>query len=286
MNRPSTALPSMIRAAIWWNRYGIKGRGAVTRMIGQRWSGPEFFIETRHKGLLSVDAPNLDMYASIHNGGGAWEPHVMTTCDRLLRPGDVYYDIGSNTGLFAIDAAKSVPGLKIFAFEPQPTLAKHIRRSIEANGLSNIQLLEMLLGQEDGEKKFYLTSHSIHASLVPREKNFRELVLPMHTIDGLIASGRIEPPDIIKLDVEGAERLVLEGGRRTFKTLAPSVVFEADENMSRMNVTTQDLFDTLAAAAAYDFYKISPNATLTKAVPPHELGNYVALAPRHRDRLA
>src|ERR1700722_12622349 len=116
--KPITALPPMIRAAIWWNRYGPKGRGAVARVVGRRWSGREFFISTRNKGLLSIDAPNLDMYASIFNADGEWEPHVMKTCARVLRPGDVFYDIGSNSGLFAIYAAVSVANLPIYSFKP------------------------------------------------------------------------------------------------------------------------------------------------------------------------
>ena len=65
-------IPGIIRAAIWWNRYGLKGRGAIARLVGRNWAGKEFFISTRNDGLLSVDAHSLDMYASIFNAGGEW----------------------------------------------------------------------------------------------------------------------------------------------------------------------------------------------------------------------
>src|SRR5262249_37680889 len=144
-SRQKTAkLPPIIRAAVWWNKHGPKGRGVLPRIIGRRWSGQELYISTKHNGLLLVDPKNLDVYASIINSGGTWEPHVMHACARILRPRDVYFDIGSNTGLFSIDAAVSIPELKIYAFEPQPTLAECIRRSIRANGLSNVHCLEML----------------------------------------------------------------------------------------------------------------------------------------------
>jgi FkbM family methyltransferase len=277
-------LPLIIRAAIWWNKYGPKGRGAFPRIIGRRWSGQEFYISTKHNGLLLVDPDNLDMYASIVNGGGTWEPDVMHVCARTLRPGDVYFDIGSNTGLFSIDAAVSIPDLKIYAFEPQPTLAECIRRSIEANNLSNVQCLEILVGRDDGEQKLYLTSHSIHASLSPREDQFGELLRPMRTLDGLVASGQVKAPDVIKIDVEGAELMVFEGAAGTLRNHIPSIIFEADENMARMNVTTQDLFDALNRAGPYMFYLIEPDGALTPASARRELGNYLALSPRHRDR--
>lgn len=282
---PTAKLPLIIRAAILWNKFGPKGRGVVPRIIGRRWSGRDLYILTEHGGMLLIDPANLDMYASIFNGGGTWEPHIMQTCASILRAGDVYFDIGSNTGLFSIDVAISIPNLTIYAFEPQPTLANCIRRSVAANSLSNIHCFEILLGSEEGEGKLYLTSHSIHASISPREDQFQELIRPMHTIDALIAADQIKVPDVIKIDVEGAELLVFDGATKTLKDHTPSVIFEADENMARMNVSTQDLFDSLNRAADYTFYLIQPDGCLTATFPRQDLGNYLALSPRHRDRL-
>ena len=208
----------------------------------------------------------------------------MRMCNRLLRPSDVYYDIGSNTGLFAIDAAVSIPNLTVYAFEPQPRLAGHIRRSIEANKLLNVHCLELLLGAEEATRSFYLTSHSIHASLSPRERRYREISVPMSTIDVLVESGAIRVPDIIKVDVEGAELMVFEGGKRMFKEHMPSVIFEADENMSRMGVETQDLFSSLTRAGCYAFFNIEPSGQLTLPSTPPKCGNYLALSPKHCDR--
>jgi hypothetical protein len=55
------------------------------------------YILTRHGGFLSVDPSNLDVFAVIYNAGGGWDSHVMKTCERVLRPGDVYYDNGYGT---------------------------------------------------------------------------------------------------------------------------------------------------------------------------------------------
>jgi FkbM family methyltransferase len=234
--RTSLGMPNIIRAAIWWNRVGIKGKGAIPRVLGRIWQGENLFISTRHGGLLSVDASNLHVYACIYNSGGQWEPHVMQVCERLLRPGDIYYDIGSNTGLFTIDAALTIPDLRVYAFEPQPSLANHIRRSIVANNLHDVRCLEVMIGREDGEKLLYMTSHSIHASIIPRERRFRALSCPMRTLDSLILSREIEVSQVIKIDVEGAETLGFEGAQQTLKINSASIIFEADENLLRMQV--------------------------------------------------
>ena len=90
-------------------------------------------------------------------------------------------------------AALTLPDLTVYAFEPQPSLAYHIRRSIEANGLQRVRCLEVLLGQKDGESVLHIPSHSMHASIVPREERSRELRLPMRTLDSLIMSKEIVP---------------------------------------------------------------------------------------------
>ena len=164
-------------------------------------------------------------------------------------------------------------------------MAPRIRRSAKVNDLLNIQCMEMLLGRHDGEQKLFLTSHSIHASLSPREDHYQELMRPIRTLDSLLDSGQVEAPDVIKIDVEGAELMVFDGAERTLKEHTPSVIFEADENMARMNVKAQDLFNSLNRAAAYEFYLIEPDGTLTPTSPRQELGNYVAVSPRHRSRL-
>jgi FkbM family methyltransferase len=278
-------MPMLVRAAIWWNRYGITGKSAIPRMIGRFWKGQDLFIHTRHGGLLSVDPSNLDVYARIYNLGGHWDSHVMQACEHVLRSGDVYYDIGANAGVFAIDAAMSIPNLTVYAFEPQPTLAEHIRRSILANGLQHVRCVELMLGQEEGEKPLYMTSHSIHASIVPRERVFHELSRPMKKLDSLVFSKEIAPPDVIKIDVEGAETMVFEGARQTLEQSSPSVIFEADENLLRIGLKVTNVFDSLLKAVPYKFYGIDVEGNLSAAQAPFSFGNYLALSPRHFDRI-
>ena len=280
------SMPIFIRAAIWWAAHGNRGRGAVARAIG-RWQSPDrsLFIKTRHGAALSVDYSNFDVYANIYNNGGCWDGNIMNCCERVIRPGDVFFDIGSNAGVFALDFAKSTPDLTVFAFEPQPSLASHIRRSVRANQFDRVKVLEVLLGNEEGEASLFLTSHSIHASTIPRERRYRELRLPLRTLDGLTASGEVTPPNVIKIDVEGSELNVFQGAESMLQAHQPSIVFEADENMKRMGYTADDLFGLLRKAAPYAFFQIYDVGGLAPLRPPYPCGNFLALSPRHADRI-
>ncbi len=107
----------------------------------------------------------------------------------------------------------------------------------------------------------------------------------MRTVDSLISAGEIEAPDVIKIDVEGAEMKVFEGARQTLRMNNPSVIFEADENMVRFGLEVQDIFDSLLQAAPYRIYAIDLEGKLLIAKPPYDLTNYLALPPRHFDRI-
>ena len=277
--------PAVVHAAILWNRFGPRGKAAVPRTIGRMWRGSEVHIRTRNGALLAIDFRNLDVYAHIHNASGNWEPHVMSVCERLLGPSDVFYDIGSNTGLFAIDFAKRYPGLTAYAFEPQPSLAAHIRRSIELNQMTTVTCIETMLGAQDGNASLYLTSHAIHASIAPREDSFQELKLPIRRLDGLVEAGTCEPPTLIKIDVEGSELAVLRGAHDLLREHTPCVVFEADVNLARVGLSTQQLIDSLCEAADYTFFVIGQRGELLAAEAPYPLGNYLALPPRYADRI-
>ncbi|HLW90226.1 MAG TPA: FkbM family methyltransferase [Roseiarcus sp.] len=197
----------------------------------------------------------------------------------------MYYDIGANTGIFSIDAAYAIRDLRVYCFEPQPTLARNIKRSIDANGFDQVRCVECLLGPEDGERALYLTSHSIHASIVPRESRFERINVRMRSLDSLVRSQEITPPDIMKMDVEGSEIEVLMGAREIVAANEPSIIFEADENLLRVNKKVEDVLGCVNAIAPYQILKINEDGGLSSVEGRPSYGNYLALAPKHVARL-
>jgi FkbM family methyltransferase len=244
----------------------------------------ETYILTRSGAKLSVDYTNLDIYVTVLNNGGCWDKAVMDCCNTLLRPGDVFYDIGANAGVFALDFAKAVPNLDVYAFEPQPTLARHLRLSVAENGFDRVRLFEVLLGSSEGTGSLYITSHAVHASTIPREHKFEQIKVPMRTLDALIRQNEVRPPDVIKIDVEGAELDVFKGASHLLHTYRPSIVFEADANMSRQGYSLKDLMALLRAAEDYKFFVVGGDDGISPAGEPYPPGNFLALSPRHIDR--
>jgi FkbM family methyltransferase len=281
-------LPLLVRLAFLWNRIGPRGRGFVPRHVG-RLFGPDadYIIRTAHGARLRMDMSNLEVYAPIYNAQGRWEPHVAATCARMLKPGEVFFDIGANAGMVTLETRAMLgKDVAIYSFEPQPSLARSLRRSLELNSFGNVTVVECLLGDTEGSGELFLTSHAIHASTIPRESHYRKITLPVHTIDTLVSAGTCKPPQVVKIDTEGSEMKILHGMERTLRSSTPSLVFEADENMKRFGYSGDDLVAYLRTLHDYEMYSILPAKTQLTPWRPGVASDVLAVAASHRDRIA
>ncbi len=289
MNAPAheytEKLPLAFRCACAWMKYAPRARGWVPRRIGRSLGrGMTCVIRTRTGALLAVDPVNLDFYCQVQLQNGVWEEDVLGACLRAIRPGDVFYDIGANAGIVAVDVARTFgERVTVHAFEPQPTLAASLATSIALNAFTRAHVHQHLLGDTSGEADLYVPDHGVHSSLVSREAGATRLRCRMETIDGLVAAGTLPPPNVMKIDAEGAELRVLLGAQNIVSAKPPAIVFEADDNMARFGYSHRELFGLLRGFADYSFYRID-GADWVPVTPQTDaaLGDYVALPPSWR----
>jgi FkbM family methyltransferase len=242
----------------FWVRHIPRGKGWFPRQIGRRFGGKmRDTIHTASGAQLAIDPASLDMYCSIEKNGGLWDPEVLEICCRFLKPGAVFYDIGANVGLMAVEVAKRFADqVRVFAFEPQPSLARTIAISASLNKFQNLRVFPIMLGKEPGRAELFIASHSIHASAISREAGAAVIHCPVGTIDEMLADGLLAPPDVIKIDVEGGEFDVFRGAQKTIAEHRPAITFESDENANRFGYTRKQLCDFLRETGKYRFYAI------------------------------
>jgi FkbM family methyltransferase len=128
---------------------------------------------------------------------------------RLLGPGDLFVDVGSNVGVYALWAAER--GAEVIAVEPDADAASRLRRNVALNG-AEVEVLECALAAEPG--MMTLTSgYGCTNRLIVDAANSMGTVrrVPVRTLDEIIRGRHVAG---VKVDVEGAERLVLAGGER------------------------------------------------------------------------
>lgn len=149
-----------------------------------------------------------------------------------LGPADVFLDVGAHIGLFAVEVARQVGTAgRVIAFEPSPDTAARLRRNVLLNGLEDvIDVLQVALAKDDEVRPLY------GSPLRPGDPGMRSLFgegepvshVQVRSLDSLVQSGALDSVSAIhavKIDVEGAELLVLEGMKDTLSAFKPRLVF-------------------------------------------------------------
>jgi FkbM family methyltransferase len=164
---------------------------------------------------------------------GTYEPHLQRAIKKYVNQGDTVYDIGANIGYVALSLAKKVgPNGRVAAFEPVPRNIEALVENIENNQLTNIQVFNVAASDKQGLAVIRSVGNLSTASLIwhMRETSARKLTINTASIDELVVSGNlIGNPRFVKIDVEGAEGLVLLGMEQTIADAKPVIFVECSE---------------------------------------------------------
>jgi FkbM family methyltransferase len=148
---------------------------------------------------------------------GTYEYDKQKLIAKELSPSSIFYDLGANVGFYTLLAAKRASTGRVYAFEPLPRNIEFLRRHLELNQVRNAEVLELAVSDVAGTASFQEAGNSFMGRL---EGGGRLKVLTA-TLDGLLQQGRILPPGVIKIDVEGSELLALRGSREVFQQFRP-----------------------------------------------------------------
>jgi FkbM family methyltransferase len=164
---------------------------------------------------------------------GTAERHLQRIIREHVSAGDTVFDIGANIGFVTLSLAKQV-GVKgrVTAFEPIPENAQALRENLQNNRIVNVQVLETAASEQSGDAVIRLTENHSTASLIWHKKDptAKEVHIKTVVIDDLVDRGELGRPTFVKIDVEGAEGLVLNGMRRTLAAARPAVFIECSES--------------------------------------------------------
>jgi FkbM family methyltransferase len=178
---------------------------------------------------------------------GDFDPHIRRTIENRLKPGDLFIDVGANVGFYALCASKivGVSG-KVLAFEPAPETRKALLGNILLNGARNTTAVHFALSDHAGETSLFLdTAHNSGAtSLRPSSNASQEITVELETYDNYASRHNIPTPALIKIDVEGAECLVLRGMANLLaQPDRPAVIIEVSElALKELGGSKEELF--------------------------------------------
>lgn len=161
---------------------------------------------------------------------GVYEPDVTAVVRRDLEPGNTFVDIGANVGWFSLLGASLVgPGGRVVAVEPNPSNVALLTKSAGENGFANLEVLTVALS--DRSSAVALETDGSNGRIVPIEGPPQSpvrasWVVAAQPLDELLATMALSRVDLVKLDVEGAEPLVLRGAASTLARYRPLIITE------------------------------------------------------------
>jgi FkbM family methyltransferase len=251
----------VLRRICAWGASWVKGQDAVIlRGVGQ---GLRFNVAASHSAFIL----------------GNHEPEVQDLLAKVLRPGMVYYDVGANVGFFPVMAARLIgPSGRVVCFEPLPRNARQIAYNAALNGFSNIEVRCEALGGSNRTEVFNTSAEPTWGMLStvgkPPVQASGQITVEVRTLDSLCDAGGLPSPDLIKIDIEGAEAEALNGALATLGRARPVLVIE----LHGTNDAVTAVLDRLGYVCA----------VLGSSIPVHDVNwdaNIVAV-PSERPELA
>ena len=183
---------------------------AICHFIDLFFSDP-FFVK-----YSEIEEEYIDVLSAFEDEG----PYQFDAV--FLEEGDVLIDAGSNMGVFALLSAK-YHGCKVHAFEPGTEGLTYLKKNIELNNLSNlIKIYPLGLSNSNNTVNFQINSNALGASTImpdmmqaTKTNGIRNEVIHCVSLDSWVKENNIQKIDFIKADIEGAERLMLQGATRS-----------------------------------------------------------------------
>lgn len=147
---------------------------------------------------------------------GDYEPAFADRLLALLRPGDVFCDLGANEGVFTVWASGRVgPSGRVLCVEPQRRLWPVILRNLQLNLCANVALLPFAVGEREGEAVLSLfpSTNTGATSLVgsARSRFSASQSTPVFPLSALLEAQGVNAVDVLKIDIEGFELFALRG---------------------------------------------------------------------------
>jgi FkbM family methyltransferase len=258
------------RAGVWSASVALR-RSPVFRLTrgGERLRVPSDFRYTSVSAFLLRD----------------WTEPELRELDQLLSPGEVFIDVGANIGLYALKAARLVgPRGRVLALEPGQAAGDQLEANLALNDFGWVDLVRKAASDVDGRAVLHHVelgndpqAFSLIENLSAGERGETVETVRLDTLVGAMALSRI---DLVKIDVEGAEPMVIAGARECLARFKPAVIFECNAYLNAGG-------DTGAAARAwgllaelgYGFQRLAGGRFSPIDRPPDDFCNVLAVHP-------
>jgi len=242
----------------------------------KRWyaSAKILFSLLLRQSTVTLPSDGVRLCCGLRGGTGSWcalsgldYEQELAQFINLIKPGDVILDIGANIGTYTIRAARKTGSSgHVFAFEPLSSTFNRLKQAISINGISNITAYCKAVGIESGTVTIHDGGRESSAGLLTNTGNAHQV--QMVSLDAFADTLQLDRVDWVKMDIEGAEPLVVQGALKIIEHFKPAFLFENQEGGSE----TQQLLGLVG-------YRIGHFSENMRLVPSTKGTNLFAIHP-------
>jgi len=209
----------------------------------------------------------------------------------LLSEGMTVFDVGANVGLYALLAASRV-GIRgqVHAFEPAPDNFLSLEENVRRNHFTNVTVNHAAVSDACTSARLYLSppGNCGKHSMFPTNKQRDSIEVPCVSIKTYMKKKKLQKVDLLKIDVEGAEMLVLNGTAQLLSSPCSPIVFceVSDELAAPFGYSSRDA-KGLLRSHGYKIYRYGCERLIpVTSDESHYCENLVFVKPEHFDRFA
>lgn len=206
---------------------------------------------------------------------GCYEPTLVDYLKRKVKAGDLFLDIGANSGHFSLIAARL--GAEVVSIEASPANCRLLSQNVAANAIgSRIRIIQAAAGNENGEIELQenrlngmwsTTSRIAFWYLRPLT---RKITIPQIRVDDILKEEDFKRIRFVKIDVEGAELTVLQGLGSLLRRGRPDLEFCLEFNPSWLTRDQRKEVFSIFGAQGYKAYTL---VNREMDFPPYDIGN-------------
>ncbi|TXI10723.1 MAG: FkbM family methyltransferase [Rhizobium sp.] len=248
-------------------------------------------FETKYNFKLYLDLRQYHISFGIMSG--EYEKFDIDLVKAIIPDDGQFIDVGGNVGYYSLSVAAHPPFRgTVLAFEPLPKLWSLFNRSILENGFENrVSVRQLALADMPGELQLNDAEETVNAGATRLVTNAADTkvgrMTKVETLDRVIGNFR---PDVMKVDIEGAEGLFLKGSQRTIATHKPSMLMEINRDMlAVLSKTTPGAIHRQLADLGYNIWTSAKDQLKQIATPDEldlnfQIGTVANILAVHADR--
>jgi FkbM family methyltransferase len=207
----------------------------------------KFFLMNLHGSKFYIQPFHTPITMDI--ALGVYEYRMSRLFFDLVKEGMTVIDVGAHHGQYSFLSAKLMNDKgKVHAFEPDPKNRAFFTKNVQANNYNSIKLHKYALSDKEGSSDFFAADGlgSFYSNPFSSVFNAQpeKISVQTQTLDNIIMKENIQHIDLIKIDVEGAELLVLKGAERSLGNMTTNILMDVD---TRNNDEREEIFARLSS---------------------------------------